>query len=58
LAVGFLHAATGGWKVPVLALLGVLAFEFWAGWLAARGRTLPAAGPDSPASPGSVHSNL
>jgi MFS transporter, CP family, cyanate transporter len=58
LAVGFLHAATGGWRVPVLALLGVLAFELWAGWLAARGRTLPAAGPDSPASPGSVHSNL
>lgn len=62
LAVGFLHAATGGWRVPVLALLAVAALEFWAGWLAARARTLPAisAGspgslesPDSPASPGS-----
>jgi MFS transporter, CP family, cyanate transporter len=61
LAVGFLHAATGGWRVPVLALLGVLAFELWAGWLAARARTLPAAGPDSPAgpgSPGTPHTNL
>ncbi len=47
LAVGFLHAATGGWKVPVLALLAVAAIEFWAGWLAARARTLPAARPGS-----------
>jgi CP family cyanate transporter-like MFS transporter len=53
LAVGFLHSATGGWRVPVLALLGVLALELWAGWLAARARTLPAAGPESLASPGS-----
>jgi MFS transporter, CP family, cyanate transporter len=58
LAVGFLHAATGDWRVPVLALLGVLAFELWAGWLAARARTLPAASPDSPASPGTLHTNL
>ena len=60
LAVGFLHAATGGWRVPVLALLAVGGLEFWAGWLAARARTLPAAGPASsgspasPASPGSI----
>src|SRR5258708_10883634 len=60
LAVGFLHAATGGWRVPVLALLAVGGLEFWAGWLAARARTLPAAGPArsgspaSPARPGSI----
>jgi MFS transporter, CP family, cyanate transporter len=55
LAVGFLHAATGGWTVPVLALLAVAALEFWAGWLAARARTLPPASPGaaSPAGPGS-----
>jgi CP family cyanate transporter-like MFS transporter len=70
LAVGFLHAATGGWRVPVLALLAVAALEFWAGWLAARARTLPAiiAGspgrlgspgrPASPGSPGSIQRNL
>jgi len=57
LAVGFLHAATGGWRVPVLALLAVAALELWAGWLAARARTLPpragaTAGPASPAGPG------
>jgi CP family cyanate transporter-like MFS transporter len=60
LAVGFLHAATGGWTAPVLALLAVAALESWAGWLAARARTLPPAlvGPSltstgSPAGPGS-----
>jgi CP family cyanate transporter-like MFS transporter len=42
LAAGFLHTATGGWTVPVLALLGVAALELWSGWLAARARTLPA----------------
>jgi CP family cyanate transporter-like MFS transporter len=52
LAVGFLHAATGGWTVPVLALLAVAALEFWAGWLASRARTLPPASP-GPAGPGS-----
>ncbi len=70
LAVGFLHAATGGWRVPVLALLAVAALEFWAGRLAARDRTLPAisAGspgsigspgrPASPGGPGSIQRNL
>ena len=33
--------ATGGWTVPVLALLGVVGLQFWAGWLAGRARTLP-----------------
>jgi CP family cyanate transporter-like MFS transporter len=41
LAVGFLHTATGGWTVPVLALLGVAALQLCAGLLAGRARTLP-----------------
>jgi MFS transporter, CP family, cyanate transporter len=41
LGVGFLHRATGGWTVPVLALLGVAALQLWAGVLAGRARTLP-----------------
>ena len=41
LGVGFLHRATGGWTIPVLALLGVVGLQFWAGWLAGRARTLP-----------------
>jgi len=43
LGVGFLHRATGGWTVPVLALLGAVGLQFWAGWLAGRARTLPPA---------------
>jgi CP family cyanate transporter-like MFS transporter len=50
LAVGFLHAATGGWTVPVLALLGVVAAMLWSGWLAGRARTLPS--PGKPGEPG------
>lgn len=42
LAVGFLHTATGGWTVPVLALLGTTALQLWAGLLSGRDRTLPA----------------
>jgi len=45
LAVGFLHSATGGWTVPVLALLGVVGLELWSGLLAGRARTLPGDGP-------------
>jgi MFS transporter, CP family, cyanate transporter len=45
LAVGFLHTATGGWTVPVLALLGVIGLELWSGLLAGRARILPGAGP-------------
>ncbi len=41
LGVGFLHRATGGWTVPVLALLGAVGLQLWAGWLAGRARTLP-----------------
>jgi MFS transporter, CP family, cyanate transporter len=44
LAVGFLHTATGGWTVPVLALLGAVALQLWAGLLAGRGRVLPGGG--------------
>jgi MFS transporter, CP family, cyanate transporter len=42
LAVEFLHSATGGWTVPVLALLGVVAVQCWSGLLAGRSRTLGA----------------
>jgi len=41
LAVGFLHTATGGWTGPVLALLGALCLQLWAGLLAGREVTLP-----------------
>ena len=48
LAVGFLHGATGGWAVPVAALLAVFGFELMAGWQAARSRTLPGPSPRQP----------
>jgi CP family cyanate transporter-like MFS transporter len=41
LAFGFLHAVTGTWTVPVVALLGVFAAELALGWQAGRARTLP-----------------
>jgi MFS transporter, CP family, cyanate transporter len=41
LAVGFLHTATGGWTAPVLALIGVIGLQLWAGLLAGRARELP-----------------
>ena len=47
LAVGLLHASTGGWDVPVTLLLVLCAVELGAGWLAARGRVLPPPGPQS-----------
>src|SRR6266702_1648272 len=43
LAVGFLHTATGGWDVPVLALLGATVVQLSAGVLAGRALTLPGA---------------
>jgi CP family cyanate transporter-like MFS transporter len=46
LAFGFLHAVTGNWTVPVVALLGVFALEFAVGSQAGRASTLP--GPESP----------
>ncbi len=42
LLIGILHAATGGWAVPVSALLGVTAAALVTGWLAGRDLTLPA----------------
>jgi CP family cyanate transporter-like MFS transporter len=41
LAVGLLHAETGGWGVPVDLLLVMCAAELAAGWLAGRARVLP-----------------
>jgi CP family cyanate transporter-like MFS transporter len=43
LLVGLLHAVTGNWTVPVLAMLAVIAVEGAVGWQAGRARTLPAA---------------
>ncbi|HEY5988710.1 MAG TPA: MFS transporter, partial [Streptosporangiaceae bacterium] len=43
LLVGFLHAAAGGWTVPILALLAIFAAQLLAGWHGARDRVLPAA---------------
>ena len=42
LLLGFLHAVTGSWTVPVLALLGVAVGQLISGWLAGRARTLAA----------------
>jgi cyanate permease len=39
--VEFLHTATGGWTVPVVTLLVVLAAELVTGWQAGRAVTLP-----------------
>ncbi len=43
LAFGLLHAVTGNWTVPVVALLGVFAAELAVGSGAGRAITLPAA---------------
>jgi CP family cyanate transporter-like MFS transporter len=43
LAIGFLHTATGGWTIPVVILLAVLAAELVVGWPAGRPVTLPEA---------------
>ncbi|HEY2552117.1 MAG TPA: MFS transporter [Streptosporangiaceae bacterium] len=44
LLIGLLHSATGGWSVPVAVLLAVAVLALVSGLLAARDRTLPAAG--------------
>jgi MFS transporter, CP family, cyanate transporter len=49
LAVGLLHAATGGWDVPIALLLVLCVAELAAGWLAGRDRVLPAAAVPPPA---------
>jgi CP family cyanate transporter-like MFS transporter len=40
--LGILHAATGGWSVPVIALLVVALAQVVTGWLAGRALTVPA----------------
>jgi CP family cyanate transporter-like MFS transporter len=42
LLLGLLHEATGGWTVPVTALLAVVALQLVTGWQAGRDRTVPA----------------
>ena len=44
LLVGFLHAVTGGWTVPIAALLVVAILQLITGWLAGRAQTVPALG--------------
>jgi MFS transporter, CP family, cyanate transporter len=43
LAVGLLHASTGGWAVPVAMLLALCGAQLAAGWLAGRAQLLPPA---------------
>jgi CP family cyanate transporter-like MFS transporter len=45
LLVGFLHAATGGWTVPIWVLLAVVFLQLITGWLAGRALTVPLPGP-------------
>jgi len=52
LAIGFLHTATGGWDVPVVALLAATVVQLSAGVLAGRARTLPGPALPGPAPPG------
>jgi MFS transporter, CP family, cyanate transporter len=40
LLVGFLHSATGGWRVPIFLLLAVTVGQLAAGYLAARPRII------------------
>jgi CP family cyanate transporter-like MFS transporter len=44
LLIGLLHTATGGWTVPVWALLAVTAVQLVTGWLAGRDLTLAVPG--------------
>jgi MFS transporter, CP family, cyanate transporter len=41
LFVGLLHSVTGGWAIPVAALLGAAALQVVIGWLAGRDLTVP-----------------
>jgi CP family cyanate transporter-like MFS transporter len=51
LLLGFLHTATGGWTIPVWALMAVVALQLLTGWLAGRDLTVPAV-PAAPAAAG------
>jgi MFS transporter, CP family, cyanate transporter len=48
LAVGLLHAATGGWNVPIALLLVLCVAELISGWLAGRDLVLPTSAMPSP----------
>ena len=48
LVVGFLHAATGSWTIPIVALLAVTGFQLVVGMQAARARTIPGPRPAVP----------
>jgi len=55
LLLGFLHAATGGWTIPVVVLLVLAVAQVISGWLAGRALTVPPpvlAGPQPVASAG------
>jgi MFS transporter, CP family, cyanate transporter len=51
LLLGLLHAATGGWTIPMIVLLGVAVGQLAAGLLAGRPRTVGAAAPVLATSP-------
>jgi MFS transporter, CP family, cyanate transporter len=51
LLTGYLHAVSGGWAVPMWALLTICLAQLTAGWLAGRDLTVPVPGPASPAAP-------
>jgi CP family cyanate transporter-like MFS transporter len=51
LTVGFLHTATGGWTIPIAALLAITGCQLTAGWQAARARTLPRSQPAAATGP-------
>ncbi|GAA2311291.1 MFS transporter [Streptomyces kunmingensis] len=38
IGLGALHTATGGWSIPLMTLIGLLALQLWAGVLAGRQR--------------------
>jgi len=44
LTIGFLHDVTGGWGLPAVVLLGVVAAELITGWLAGRPLTVAPGG--------------
>jgi len=48
LVVGFLHAATGSWTIPIVALLAVTGIQLVVGLQAARARTIPGPRPAVP----------
>ncbi len=41
LLLGFLHAISGGWTIPVIVLLALAVVQTTSGWLAGRARTVP-----------------